>query len=106
MFNIDKMYDKFGWMPGFKTQAALFVFGNVNSIPIFPHPSRGTDCTRKLKNVSDAFCAKLNRMCYYGVAFGFGSHSDVPLPAFVCVHEWSCLCVCCVTLSERYVHTF
>lgn len=84
MFNIDKMYYTFGWMPGLKTHAALFISENVNSIPIFP--SRGSDCTRKLKNVSVTFCAKLNGMCYYGVVFWFVSSSDVPVSAFVCVH--------------------
>lgn len=29
MFNIDKMYYTFGWMPGLKTQAAIFIFENV-----------------------------------------------------------------------------
>lgn len=97
-FNIYKMYYSLEWMPGLKHRL-LYLFlkmVKVNSIPLFPHPSRESDCTRKLKNVSDTFCAKLNRMCYYGVV----SLSDV---VFACVHSWSCLCV---TLSEYYLYTF
>lgn len=74
-----------GWMVGLKAHAALVMIDNNISLALFS-PPRGTDCTRKLKNVSDAFTVQsficvvnvcLNGTCYFGGVSGF-----VSLPAF------------------------